>query len=94
MTRLRQGATPRQARPGKQQPAGRVRALRVEVSWLDGSLGFAMLTVDDLMPPLLMIDGDVFMGAHVLGVKVDPGAPPFYLQVKPYRVDPGLLEGA
>lgn len=73
---------------------GRVRAERVEVRWLDGALGFATLTVDDATPTILMIDGDTFMRADLCGVFVDRCLPPFYLQVKPYRVDAGLLEVA
>lgn len=72
---------------------GRIRAERVEVRWLDGALGFATLTVDDTSPAILMIDGDTFLRADLCGVFVDHRFPPFYLQVKPYRVDAGLVEG-
>ncbi|BAL77061.1 hypothetical protein [Bradyrhizobium cosmicum] len=77
----------------EQQPAGRVRAVRAEVHWLDGARGFATLTVDDHAPTVLMIDGEPFVRADVCGVFVQPGAEPRYFQVKPYRVDAGLLEG-
>jgi hypothetical protein len=71
---------------------GRVRAARAELHWLDGSRGFATLTVDDSAPVVLMVDGDPFVRADVMGLFVLPDAEPRYFQVKPYRVDAGLLE--
>ncbi|MGX0963189.1 hypothetical protein AB7M63_003638 [Bradyrhizobium japonicum] len=76
--------------PGKR---GRIRAERVEVRWLDGAKSFATLTIDEMSPEILMIDGEPFVRAEFCGVAVEQGRSPLYLQVKPYRVDAGLLEG-
>lgn len=77
----------------QQRPSGRLRVIRAEVHWLDGSHGVATLTVDDNAPTVLMVDGDPFVRADVAGLFVQPGDNPRYFEVRPYRVDAGLLEG-
>lgn len=72
---------------------GRVRVIRAQVVWLDGACGVATLTVDDTAPAVLMVDGDPFVRFDLCGEFVRPGDEPRYHQVKPYRVDAGLLEG-
>lgn len=75
--------------------SGRVRAERADVHWLDGARSVVVLTVDDQVPSVLMIDGEPFLRGDVKGVmprvREDDGLR--YYQVKPYRVDAGLLEG-
>lgn len=75
---------------------GRIRAVRAQIHWLDGRRDRAMLTVDDLAPTLVMIDGEPFIRSDVKGLIPLPtdGDEPRYYQVKPYRIDAGLLEGA
>ncbi|BCA21525.1 hypothetical protein [Bradyrhizobium diazoefficiens] len=73
--------------------SGRMRLMRADVHWLDGARDVATLTIDDNAPTLLMIDGEPFVRADVCGLFVQPGEAPRYFQVKPYRVDAGLLEG-
>ncbi|MCW2086699.1 UNVERIFIED_ORG: hypothetical protein M2193_008874 [Bradyrhizobium japonicum] len=73
---------------------GRVRAVRAELYWLDGAHSRALLTVDDDAPSVLMIDGEPFLRADVLRMVPRAGEDaPRYYQVKPHRVDGGLLEG-
>ncbi|WP_262048634.1 hypothetical protein [Bradyrhizobium sp. Bra78] len=74
-------------------PPGRVRIVRADCHFLDGTRSVATLTIDDNAPTLLMIDGDPFVRADVYGLLVPPGEAPRYFQVKPYRVDASLLEG-
>ncbi len=74
---------------------GRVRAARAQLFWLDGHRDVATLTVDDDLPLLLMVDGEPFLRADAKGLLPWPADrdEPRYFQVKPYRVDAGLLEG-
>lgn len=74
---------------------GRLRAARAQLFWLDGRRDVAALTVDDETPAILMVDGEAFLRADLKGLVPRPtdGDAPRYVQVKPYRVDAGLLEG-
>lgn len=76
----------------EQQPSGRLKAVRVDLHWIDGARSVATLTVDDHPPTVLMVDGEPFVRADVCGVLIQAGTDPRYFQVKPYRVDAGLLE--
>lgn len=77
----------------EQQRSGRIRIVRADVHWLDGARSVATLTIDENAPILLMIDGEPFARADICGLFVPEGQAPRYFQVKPYRVDAGLLEG-
>ncbi|EJN15721.1 hypothetical protein PMI42_00739 [Bradyrhizobium sp. YR681] len=81
------------ASPLAPPPMGRIRVVQAECHFLDGARCVATLTIDDNAPTLLMIDGEPFVRSDVCGLFVVPGESPRYFQVKPYRVDAGLLEG-
>lgn len=75
--------------------SGRVRAVRALIFWLDGAHNTALMTIDDDAPAVAMIDGEPFVRADVKGVLPRPTDrdEPRYYQIKPYRIDAGLLEG-
>lgn len=93
MSRLRQVASPGQARLPERKSSGRVRAVRADLVWLDGTRGVATLTIDGNAPTVLMVDGDPFVRSDIRRRRDRPGEQPQYFQVRPYRVDAGLLEG-
>ncbi|MFB6460481.1 hypothetical protein [Bradyrhizobium tunisiense] len=79
MTRLRQGASPGVVRHDDRKK-GRVRAVRADLVWLDGTRGVATLTIDGNAPTVLMVDGDPFVRSDIRRRRDRPGEQPQYFQ--------------